>query len=773
MIPPLASAAFPRAFVFAADVAASSSAAWLVVCGCGLRGRGLLEVSLAWWLSLVALVGGAGVVLGESGGLGPAGFLCVHAAVLLVLAAARWRSRSPDLRALAGTLAAGRRLLNGRGPESVATLCVFLAVAALSVVAAWSQPATADALSYHLPRIGQWLLDGRITVLATADARMNYTAVVPDLVMAWLIGGFGAGFRPSDLAQVMGGIMALGATVGLARQAGLGRCAAVLAAALLFGMANVAVQFTASQTDLFTAGVFAAAFYLWYSSLRRGEGSALGGAGAGLALGAKGTMFYLAPSVALWVALAAWRHRAPRAAWLGTLTGAALGVALFAGPGFARNWRAYGDVLGPKEWVSMHHQGAPSALGLLQKLDWNLTTSLAQAFEPQSQPLGLRTLGRTVVAALEKAVPESDPYTYVGMGRRERMQNAFLHRTQPDADYVSFGIVTLVLFLAGTAAALAAWRRPEGRTVASWAAGVAVFLVFFNVMQQWHPYGFRYLVLAAPWVAVVCAWGIERLRGALRACAWALALAAAANVGWRVTTQAYQSGLRAALEPEQSLTFFASSRWAVWSAGLGPGAAPLSLSLPYGSAVAAFYRQPLGRAVRLRAIPGREVGSAEEFVRGEPGWAVVSPTLFLGREGRVAASVWLFNGDPASPFSVAAYRRLGPGEEPRPVVYGDSRGEGPGAIERRLLVKTWGAEPVRFRLANPRPGAAAYRLLTPGYEATGEVPAGGARTVEVALPAGRVSEVEVFFEGAGASAPPEPGIEPNPPGFRARARPAS
>jgi hypothetical protein len=753
-------AGLPRSGVFAVDVAATCAAAWLLVCAFGLRDRGILEVSVAWWLSLSALAGGAGVVLGETGGLGTAGFLAVHASTLASLLALRRHSLSSDLSALGRVARDVRRFLDGRSFESVATLGLLLVLALLAVVSAWSEPATADALSYHLPRIGQWLQDGRVTVIASQDERMNFVATVTDLVSAWLVGGSAIGFRPSDLVQAIGGIMAVGATVGLARQTGLGRGASVLAGALLFGMANVVVQFAASQTDLFTAGAFSAAFYLWICALRRGEGSGLAGIGAGLALGAKGTIFYLAPGAAVWVAFAAWRHPLPWARWGRTLAAAALGFALFALPGFARNWRAYGDALGPKEWVAALHKGARSPSEFLEKLQWNLTCTLAQVFEPQSQPVGLRGVGRSVVAELEQHVPAKDPYTLYGMGRRERMQNAFLHKTEPDAEFTSFGIVAFALFAAGTVAALARWRRADAQMVASWSAGVLVFLLFFDAMQQWHPYAFRYFVLAAPWIAVVSAWGIEQLRGGWRLAAWTAVLFATADVGWRVTADTYQAGWRAVVDPGQSLTYFASKNWGDWSTRLEPGAAPLSIFLPEGAAVAGFYRNPVPRRIAYIPGPAKDVSTAEDYVRGEPGWVVVRPPLFLGHEGRVAASIWLYNGDVGSPFSVAAYRRLKAGEEPRPMIYGDARSDGPRGPLHQLLVKTWDGRPTEFKLTNPCGVPIVFVMISPLSSESGTIPALGHFTIPVVLPADRVSEVKITFEFPVPAAPdaPDPSI---------------
>jgi hypothetical protein len=753
----LALAAASHPGTFAVDVVATAAAAWLVVCACGLRERGILEIATAWLLAFTALVGGAGVILGETGGLGPAGFLALHAATLVTLAVLRRRRLAGDVSALRDTGVRVRVFLNGRTPESVATLCMLILLAAFSVLAAFAEPATADGLTYHMPRIGQWLQDGRVHQLASQDERMNFVATVPDLAMAWLLGGTSVGFRPADLAQAIGGVLAFLATVGLARQSGLGRVPSVLAGALLLGMANVTVQFTSSQTDLFTAGIFSAAFFLWLAAWQRGESSVLGGAGAGLALGAKGTLFYLAPGFLVWVAFVAWRRPLAWPLWRRTVVAAVLGVELFAMPLFLHNSRDFGDPLGPKEWVGKLHQGAGSNREFLEKLTWNLECSVAQVFEPQSQPAFLRGVGRSVVAELENHVPIRDPYTLDGLSRRSTLQEAFLDRTGPDADTASFGIVAFLLFIAGSLAAVARWRR-GGMQVFGWSAGVATFLLFFHAMQQWHPYAFRYFVLAAPWVAVVSAWGIEQLRGTPRIAAWVLVLAASAEVCLSITTRTHQSGWRAAVQPERSLIYYVSSSWGTWSNGLEPEDAPLSIALAEERPVAGFYRQPTGRPVSYLQNLGNATVTAEEFTRNEPGWVVVPAVRFIGREGRVAASAWLFRGDEGSPYSVAAYRRLRPGEKPSILLYRDIREHQHSGWIHRLLVKTWDGRPVQFRLSNPSESAVDYSMQTPLTNTRSTVAARSSRLINAVLPANTVSEVRLTIEvtEGDAAASPEP-----------------
>ncbi len=729
---------------FLADAIVTSGAAWLLTCAGGHDGRGSLEAGLAWSWSFVALIAGAGVLLGMTGGFGELGFLAAHGILLAGLVIARRRVAAADYAALCAAGRQARKFLNTPGGDRLLGLCLLVILAGLTVIAAWAEPAVMDALTYHLPRIGHWLQDGKIQMLDASDARMNFVAVLPDIVMAWLLGGLREGFRLTIVAQAIGGIMTVGATVGLARQSGLGRGAALGAGGLLLGMANVAAQFTTAQTDLFTTGVFATSFYLWLVALRRGESSVLGALGAGLALGAKGTLFYLAPGAMLWVAWLAWHHRMPWRQWQRTLLAAALGVGLFALPGFARNWQAYGNALGPVVWVDKLHQGFDSVSGQLHKIYWNLTASLAQNFDPQSQPYGWRTISRATGNALLEQVPAKDPYTLPGLDRREMLER-IMHLSDPDADVASFGVVTLLLFSAGTLIALARWRQERGHLILVWSAGVVTFLFFFHAMQQWHPYGFRYFVLVAPWVAIVAAWGIEQLVGRWRFLVWTLVAAAALDVGWRVTTHVHQGGWKTVARPERSLGYFVAAGWRDWSQHLDRAGEPFCLALPEERPLAAFYRQWPPRKVIFKSDSGNGAATAEDFVRGNSGWVIVPAARFLGREGRVAASVWLFAGDENNNFSLAAYRTLGAGEKPRPIFYRQQRVTLEKSVTFELLVKPVSGEAVRLALANPAKSARGFVWLTPLAQNRGSLAAGERIVVEMPLPADAVGEIRIVF----------------------------
>lgn len=707
----------------------------------------MIEPALAWGLAAVALVAGAGVVLGETGGFGPAGFFALHAVALTILLFTRRATLRADadaariwageLRAAFATPGAARWLAAGLG----------IVLTALSLIAAWAEPAIFDALTYRLPRMAHWLQEGRIQILATEDARLNFVAGLAEIVGAWLLGAAREGFALIALTQAAGGLLAVGATCGLARVSGLNRTGALLAAALLLGMANIVAQFTSVQTDLFTTGLFAAGFHLWLCAWRRGEIPWIGLIGVGLALGAKGTVFYLGPGALLWVVYQVWHHRGSARQWIASIAIGAGAVLLLAGPGFLRNARAYGDPLGPAEWVKKHHAGFTSAGDLARKLQWNLGASFAQNLDPHSQPRPWREGARATGLAVAGRLPERDAYTLDGLNRRETLQALVLERATPDADVAAFGGVALGLFAVGAGLALTRLRRPDARLVLVWAAGVIAFGLFFHAMHQWHPFAFRYLALAAPWIAIVGAWGLEKLPLRARRVAWAVVLLATADVAAHIVLHTHQSGWRAVAQPERSRGVFVTHSWRTWSEQLD---GPLAIALPGERPIAAFYRQAHARRVDFVPGAGAGVATAEALARTLPGWVIVPAARFLGAEGRVAARTWLFEGREESPFSIAAYRSLRPGEMPSPVLYRHRRAQRGPEVSHELLVRTWTPAPVRFVVQNRDAFEWEFSVITPAGRSAGVVAANAVTSVSIPLPVDAVAEIQLTFRARAA-----------------------
>lgn len=650
-------------FWFFVDGLAVAASAWLAGPGARRRCRGTLETLVAWGVLGVAVIAGAGVALGATGGFSAAGFLGVHLAMLGGLVAWRWRDLGEHGRRL-NALARGVRqgVTADRATRwACGALAVFLVVTA--ILAATGGLGIYDALTYRLSRIGHWLQEGRIEFIATNDPRQNYMPVVPDVVMAWLLGGVAHGYGWVALAQWGGGVLMLTATVGMARQSGLGRAASVGAALVVAGFANVAPQFTTAHTDLFTAGLVAAAFFLWRAAAGRGEGSLTAGLTGGLALGAKGTVFYFLPTLALWALWCGWRHRLPVSAWFRTGLAGVAGALIFAAPGLWQNWRHYDGVFGPAEFVQMHHQGGGGSW--VNKTALNLKSSAIQSLEPHSQMPGVDRLAAMAAGEWVASLPETDPFTFENANRREVLTSLLARRT-PDADATAFGLLASVLVVLGWLTALGTgFRRAGAAEVRVLGAGVAGFLVFFHAMQQWHPYGFRYFILAAPWMGIVVAWWLAGLGTRLRAIGWGVALLSAACVGGHTLARTHNAGWPAAVRPEGSMYSYIFGAWRGWLDGLGGAGQSLQVALPFNRELAPFYRREGPRtAVKLVELKSLSGLSAEQAVAGlAGGWLITTPGQFADNEGKVVRIAWLFRGDAGSVYSLVAYRALHAGEE--------------------------------------------------------------------------------------------------------------
>jgi hypothetical protein len=733
---------------WAADLVLAMACAWLLVRWLAPGLPGLAEPLIAWALAFGVTVVGGGMILGETGYLGAAGFLGIDGLLLALLLYRRWGLLAGDAASLrAGLVRLGdwRR----QTPFEAAAFGTLIALWALTAgLAALGEPFVYDALTYHLPRIGQWLQDGRVGHYATADPRQNFMFVAPELFTAWLLLAVPSGFQGAALAQGYSGALLLLSTYLLARQTRLSRMASYGAAALLFGMANVVPQFTCVYTDIFAAAVLAGSFCLWLGAMRRREGSVLAGLGAGLALGSKTTVLYLGPGIVVWVAYVAWRNRTGARAWTATLVPALVSALFFILPVCLENGRDYGGLLGPDYMVRLHHGDANSGSGWA-KLSLNLESSFAQVFDPNSQAPLLAAPARAAGEAVARGLPEHDKFMEdLNVSRRQVLLDLFALKA-PDTDQTSFGLLALV-GLAGGAVAAALRRRPGSQLVLAWCAGIAAFWIFFHALHQWATYGFRIYVMVAPWMAVVTAWWLESLPRVLNRFVWTLWLASAACVTFVVLTLSTQAGLRPIEYPSHSIGFL----WRQWAGGLdGHGA--LHVALPYNRPVAAFYRLASGRTVVPEFEPGAGVPTAESWLGGRNGWLVVPAARFQGREGDVVGETWLFRGDGADPFSLAAYRTRRPGETPPPILYRRERSADPHLVRLAMVVRLAPNSPPRRLTLAAGSSACRYALVSPVVR-DGALQAG--ETAEVALPPSVTGmiRIEATFRGLGEGDPAPP-----------------
>ena len=743
--------------VFIVDALVVAVTAWIALCALAQTRKGLLETSLGWPLLGLAWIVASGVLLGLCGGLSRTGFFLSHVVGLaaLLIFRRKWRE---DWNQWIEWVTDWWRLLRSGTPSGFAIIALIVIVLFLAGLAARSEPSIFDALTYRLPRIGQWLQDGRISIFQTDDPRLNYMPVGPDLVVAWLLGATNHGFWLAPLSQLIGGVLLLAATFGLARVGGLERQAALGAVVLVLGMANVSAQFTLIQSDLFTAGIFAASYVLWQRAWMRDEGSWLGGLGVGLAWGSKGTLFYLAPGAALWVGWLIYRRGWSWRLLRPTVSGTALALLIFVGPSYYRNFTEYRSIFGPKEAMVLHHGGPFTFEQHLEKLELNLETSAVQLFDPTAQPFWCQKLLRRVGFELLPILPvEDDPYLFLhDMPRRYRV-GSVLSQPAPDADVLSCGMMAVVFFSLG---GLIAWvrrtRDSSAPQILVWSAGVVIYLLVQHTLVQWHPWAFRFVVLAAPWMGVVGAWGVSRLARKVQLILWVVIATSSLQVF--TTVEAHLWKISPAIsKPNTGFPLVLYRSWREWAGQLGQPGQPLKLAFPINYTEGSFYRLRDVRPVTLERFSLLETKTAEEAINGSKGWLVVPAYAFEGREGRVAGKTFLLYGDENSVYSVAAYRALAPGEKPPPILYHDSESAIADGIRHLLRIKSWDPT-VTLRVQNPSNAIWRFAVSAGRAKNQGQLLAG--EEVELHIPVESLEPMEVILDFHSTATAQKPATHP-------------
>ena len=533
-----------------------------------LAGRtgGATRILLALVTLALALVTLTALGLGFTGLLGPAGFLSVHLALLVVgafLTGARtWRSGARRLAALSaqsvGDVARGIARVVGPAasrPERFLSLVVFGVLGSTAVLAALSPPLNGDTLGYRLPRIAWWLQEGRLGHIAAfdlGDARVNYVTFGADLVMLWVVGFFRHGFPLVELPQLVGGVLAGAATYRLTLELGLSRVAALASVVLLLGMPNVCAQLLTAQTDLYTSGCAAAFLVFMLISLRSGRRAdwALAGAALGLAVGAKGTMFYWAPGLLLLLAAAAVLARTSLRAVLRGVLLAGLVALPLGGAAYALNLLHYGTPFSPPGAIGQVHVQPQSS-----RLHFAGVNGLAYAWqllEPTSNPPFVRG---PVTAAFEAGAKEimrlgSVRPPFPGFASRFEAALQAMRDHPWHEDFLSMGVLAATLAAVGGLRALAGLRRrapaPGDRLAVALLASVAAFLLVFCLFQAWTSHKYRYFVLVAPPLAALAVRALTAPGRRPRAGAKAFAVAA-------VGVQAFMAVLVPLASPENGL----------------------------------------------------------------------------------------------------------------------------------------------------------------------------------------------------------------------------
>ena len=417
------------------------------------------------------------------------------------------------------------------GKSCLRSLLLFIVIGLLVyylIPAALTLPLNFDSHDYRLSRIGYWLQEGHIWQFETNDIRQVIMPINSEAVMLWLTSFFPTGYPLVHLSSYTGGILSCVAVYGFAQFLGMSLSWRLCSVLFWLGIPNSAVQMLTSQTDLFTTGCLVAGLYFLHHALQGGrvQEYLLAGAAIGLAVGAKSTVFLWGPGLLLYcVFLLFYFRREMRIPALLRGGGTAvLMIILLGGFTYGQNLMRYETPLGSKPAVkAIKHQKAQLVRqddgkklevekGTLYLL--KLKAMTWQLFEPSSNLSIIRPASDTLFESLEDNILDFNEHfksPFVGMFKRAA---AWFRVTRMSEDYLSFGMLTFLVFVCGGAVAAVTGGMRGGATsryVLCMFLAVVLYLLFFPLVAGWTAHRYRYAVLVTPFIALVGTYGLYRL----------------------------------------------------------------------------------------------------------------------------------------------------------------------------------------------------------------------------------------------------------------------
>jgi hypothetical protein len=600
------------AIILALNAAAVAGTSWrLYRLFHGTDDLGMINRCL--WLALISLgqIVFAGLSLGYSGFLMPTSFLAFH---VVLYSIARRYSPKDEVADVPVKNWINQRWTTIQLLERICLGFVGLTTLLYLFTGTLGDRLVHDATTYRLSRVAHWLQEGSIRHFPTNELRQSYHPINADLVIMWFMAPFPRGYPLANLAQFIGGILTLVATFGFARMAQLRRETCLGALVLLFLMPCFVVQWSTCQSDLFTTGLLWSGLYFLFQSLRQCRFAIPAWLGIALAIGAKGTVFYL--GIGLVVTGLIWLRMArPTVAVLKIqIAAAAIAMAVFAAPRYVENAIHYGNPFAPPEVFALNH-GDTQKTEWLTKLELNTRSYLIQAIEPNSNPPVLRGLLENSWKGMIASLPEQDPYSNTHYPRREWLEY-FGRAPDPGADTLSSGIIIPFLAVIGTMIVIVRLVRSGGesaRLLASLAIIPLLFMLFFGLMFLWWPTSFRYFNLLLPPAAILAARLFESFRPTLQPVAWSAALVLALITVFNTYTKTVNAGriqLRSDQSPVAYLDRLQAQREVIDK--IIPAGARIGVYLDWNHPLTGLYRNPdnpqirLIRLAELPRLPDRE-----------------------------------------------------------------------------------------------------------------------------------------------------------------------
>ncbi len=401
--------------------------------------------------------------------------------------------------------------------ENCDALCIVVAglLSIVPVISAVSAPPSNwDSMTYHLPRVMRWLIQGSLKHYPTYISRQLYLNPGHEMIVAHGI-GLGGSDRYAGLLNSAAFFIAMVAGAAVARRVGGGICAQLVAVIFIATIPMGILQASTTQTDLLH-GTFTLAALLGMLMVRRGVGrvaEALLWGGAGLAVLTKGLSLFWIPATAL-IAFPYRRYftrrgMAPLAC--GMLCACVLNLGYW-----SRNLVSFGHPLGPTHGpVQLSHYSV-SEISTKTVLSNVIRTAALHANLPFFDTVGW-SLQQTVNVHKAIGIDVNDP--------RATWLGTVFQMSEPSRiheDLAGNGGPLVIMLIAGVFLAAALINRKRGALLEG--SPLVISLVGFFlicVFVSWQPWASRLqlplFMLAAPGCAAILCSRLRSIGGVVLA----------------------------------------------------------------------------------------------------------------------------------------------------------------------------------------------------------------------------------------------------------------
>ncbi len=433
--------------------------------------------------------------------------------------------------------------------ENLLFISVILVLLLYLLLAIFSLPLNYDSNTYRLTRVGYWLQEKNINRFLIADTRQNYMAINADLVMLWITSFFRYGYPLVQLVQFFGGVLSCLAIYEFARIWKFARLWRFAAVVMFLGIPNSAVQFFTSQTDLFTTGCLYAGLIFLYKALRENKLAyyTLFGAGLGLSLGAKGTVFYWGPGLLFLFVSLVFLNKPKLVTLSRGLIVSSLAIVLLGGFNYVRNYREYRNPFAPSNSFRYEASKIQS-----QDIAFKAVAYFWQLFEPNSNLPYIRPLTDYIFDNLQRKLADPQAFTTTSLKKIFIIQAPWLKRYGLNEDFASFGFFPFLCSIIGSLYAFIIFLKKKdfvGLHMFLVFVSLMLFMIFFVFMQRWTVHKYRYFVLQAPFLSILAIYPLQRLQFNARFYLLGLIVFSQLYMAFYVGYESRTHGLKAVLRP--------------------------------------------------------------------------------------------------------------------------------------------------------------------------------------------------------------------------------